>query len=119
MSSFHLKRDTDETRARVRKGAARTKSERESSRSRATVSTPLLRPSSKRRREKAFGLFGETRCIRVRQIKRAKREFNVHDPSSTSGKKKTKKRKKWKSEFKFVKMAKISLINATSIRALE
>ena len=47
MSSFHLKRDTDETRARVRKGAARTKSERESSRSRATVSPPL----SRRRRE--------------------------------------------------------------------
>ena len=45
LSSFHL-RDTDETRARVRKGA-RTKSERESSRSRATVSPPLLR----RRRE--------------------------------------------------------------------
>ena len=65
LSSFHL-RDTDETRARVRKGAARTKSERESSRSRATVSPPLLRPSSKRRREKAFCLFGETRFIRFK-----------------------------------------------------
>jgi hypothetical protein len=66
VSSFHLKRDTDETRARVRKGAARTKSERESSRSRATVSPPLSRPSSKRRREKAFCLFGETRFIRFK-----------------------------------------------------
>ena len=48
----------DETRARVRKGA-RTKSERESSRSRATVSPPTSFASSKRRREKAFCLGDE------------------------------------------------------------